>query len=418
MHKLTFDGVKTALYEEVTSYGLKVVIAPIENSEITVGGVYVATGSLRHEEKIDKTKCPQGLASYLSKIIHKATNFDVKKKLEELGAIYQVKCDYSSTVYSFVTSGEYQDALDLLLGQCTNFSLTEDVVESSKESIIKESMPTRNDLIRNEVLNNLYFSSHIKELDNGTIDDMKDIHLSSLKKFFLNKYVLENLTLFLVGKVDLKSIDEYLNTRKLIVDRKPVGKREDYINKEEYGQVVKPLSSLKVADFKPCLALGIKFLPRMELYERYGDNCFAIYQILPLVFSYLLEKELSVETRDSIECELKEGGEDAYLYITIKGQYDDAFIEKIKATLMTLTKKFKRKDFKNLAKVFYAYHVKDFASPQKYFDGLVNAIENHMAYPSLIERIHSLNYKHIKAFLKDMQAWIYSFVKVNYEENI
>lgn len=260
MHKLTFDVSKTILYEEVTSSGLKVIVAPIEKTELTIGGIYVSCGGLRHEEKIDKTRVSQGCAYLLSRILNKTAAFDVKEKLKEHGALYDVDMDYSSTVYSFVTTSELKECLDLLLGQCTNFSLTDSIVENSKQEILSELEEVKPfDIIKQEVLNNLYFSSKIKEDIKGGIEGIKDVHLSSLKKYFGNKYNIENLTLFVVGKVDIKEIDEYLKSRKLVGERKPNGKREEIVNKEEYGSVVYPSTKIKVENQKNHWHLELSF---------------------------------------------------------------------------------------------------------------------------------------------------------------
>lgn len=418
MHKLTFDVSKTILYEEVTSSGLKVIVAPIEKTELTIGGIYVSCGGLRHEEKIDKTRVSQGCAYLLSRILNKTAAFDVKEKLKEHGALYDVDMDYSSTVYSFVTTSELKECLDLLLGQCTNFSLTDSIVENSKQEILSELEEVKPfDIIKQEVLNNLYFSSKIKEDIKGGIEGIKDVHLSSLKKYFGNKYNIENLTLFVVGKVDIKEIDEYLKSRKLVGERKPNGKREEIVNKEEYGSVVYPSTKIKVENQKKSLAFGIKFLPRMELYERYRDNCFAFYELFPLIISRNILNYLGLPSNTDIDYELKEGGEDTYFVMNISFDYDDYALERVRTYLTSLAKKIKKKEFRYVQKIYEGERMKDFGEPFKYFKGLTRAFENHIAYPSLVERTTSISFKAFKSFLKDVQSWIYTTVEINAEDN-
>jgi len=414
MHRLTFDTTKTILYEEVTSYGLKVLIAPIENTEVTYGGVYVETGALRHEDKLDNTKNIQGTANYLSKVLHRTSLGDIKEKIEDYGAKYDVQIDYSSTVYSFSTVSDYKECLDLVLSLCTNMTLTESNVDEKRTEIIQElekRTKEQYELLKNEVLNNLYFSSPIKEDVIGSEDNIKNIHLSNLKKYFSSKYTLENLTVFIVGKVDPEEMHAYLESRKLVLEKRKEVKRSEYVNKEEYGQVVKSNENLLLSNSPSSAAIGIKFLPRMELFERYGDSVFSVYELLPLLLKNCLIEKCGLN--DNLKVEVYEGGEDSYLYIYLPGVNDDRTLNEIKSTLGNLAKCIKRKQLKKMQKLYFSEHIKDFASPERYFNGLVHAYENHIAYPAMVERVYSLPHKVLHAFLKDMQSWMYSVVTIN-----
>ena len=69
MECLTFDSLKTKLYNEFTSYGLRVICCPIEGCQETYAGIQVETGTYRHELMIDKTRIPQGTALLLKDLL-------------------------------------------------------------------------------------------------------------------------------------------------------------------------------------------------------------------------------------------------------------------------------------------------------------------------------------------------------------
>ncbi|HBD06193.1 MAG TPA: hypothetical protein DCY93_02140, partial [Firmicutes bacterium] len=248
----------------------------------------------------------------------------------------------------------------------------------------------------------------------GSEDNIKNIHLSNLKKYFTSKYTLENLTVFIVGKVDPEEMHAYLESRKLVLEKRKEVKRSEYINKEEYGQIVKANENLLLSNLPSATSIGIKFLPRMELFERYGDTVFSVYELLPLLLKNCLIEKCGLN--DNFKVEVKEGGEDSYLYIYLPFVDDDKMLNEIRSTLGNLAKCIKRKQLKKIQKLYFSEHIKDFASPERYFNGLIHAYENHIAYPAMVERVYSLPYKILRAFLKDMQNWMYSVVTINKKE--
>lgn len=130
----------------------------------------------------------------------------------------------------------------------------------------------------------LYLSSPMREDPLSNIDEVKSIHYSTLKKFFNFKYTIKNMTLFVTGNVDPKELHNILASRKFI---KPTYNFESTLleNKEEYGEVSRIDNNIQSEIDNDKIGYGIKFVPRQELFEKFGDDIFICYEILNDVLS-------------------------------------------------------------------------------------------------------------------------------------
>lgn len=428
MRKITFEQVKSDLYEEITEQGLKVLVAPLEGCSSVYAGIYVETGAFRHEEMIGKTRIPAGIAHFMEHMLFHTVQGSAMSRFEELGASSNAYTTHSYTAFYFSTTEEdYQKPLDQLLAMTSNLTFTEEEVDSEREIILAELDQDLSDpsvLLTEEVKNNLYLDSPIKDSILGTAKSIKDIHLSNLKKYFLYHYDLSNMTLIVTGHVQPEEIHALLEARKF-TNKTLSEKLKEEVKllryREEYGQVHYPFTTRPGAYDTKTLGLGIKFLPRMELYERYGDDLFAIYELLPqLLFgnaSAFIERQDKLETTFGAEdIILDEGAEDALLYLSFASEKPEELQFELKNYLSTLHKKVKSKDFRLLKRSYIGRATAELAKPDELFFNLLEGYANHLAYPALVERISSLSFKVMKAFLKDMESWPYAMALLTKKE--
>lgn len=419
MHSIKFEDLRLELLEEITDEGLKVLVAPIANTEEVFCGIHVATGSYRHEENIDKVKVPMGIAKLLERLLFVTPKGPAEDIFAKYGSLASAKTGYSSTVYYFKNeAGSYTDSLDLLLTMVTNLSCLEDDISREKDRLLalsKEEEIQPENKVAAEILQNLYFKSSIREPIYGTEDSLKTIHLSNIRKYFQEKYVINNLTLIIAGNVSAESVHEFLISRKLTTKRYQ-DPTDPVPNFEEYGKVVKPYSNLASNSDEQYLGLGLKFLPRMELFTRYGDDLFAIYEILETaVFGKTSQFNARINKLGLgtiVETRLLEGGEDASLIATYRTSNPAALKRELELYLTVLHKKVKKNDVKLIKRAYSGVGLANTSSAEKYFLALADAFDNHVAYPALIERTSRLANKSLVRFLKDMETWCYTFVSI------
>lgn len=417
MHSIKFEDLRLELLEEITDEGLKVLVAPIASTEEVYCGIHVATGSYRHEETIDKIKVPMGIAKLLERLLFVTPKGPAEDIFAKFGSLSSAKTGYSSTLYYFKNeAGSWSDSLDLLLTMVTNLSCQEEDISREKErlyAISKEKDHQEENTIFQEILLNLYFKSSIKEPIYGTEESLKTIHLSNIKKYFQEKYVINNLTLIIAGNVKAEEVHEFLVSRKLTTKRYQ-DSFEGTNNLEEYGKVVKPYTKIALKNNEKYLGFGLKFLPRMELFTRYGDDLFAIYEILEdAVFgktSQFNSRITKLGLASLVETRLIEGGEDATLVATYRTDRPEALKKELELYLTILHKKVKKNDVKLLKRAYSGIGLANTSSAKKYFLALADAFDNHVAYPALIERASRLANKSLIRFLKDMETWCYTFV--------
>lgn len=417
MRKITFEQIRSDLYEEITAQGLKVLVAPVAGSPTVYAGVYADSGAFRHEEAVGKTRIPLGIAHFLEHMLFHTVRGNAMTEFERLGAATNAYTTYSYTAFYFSTTEDYRPPLDLLLAMTTNLTFTDEEIDREREIILSELDQDLSDpsvILADEVKSNLFLDSPLKDSILGTARSIRDIHLSNLRKYFQNHFDLQQLTLIVVGDVDPEEIHQILESRKFTNHFRSEGQKAEDVKplryREEYGQVRRPYSTVAGAYDTPVLGLGIKFLPRMELYERYGDDLFAIYELLPqLLFgpasAFIARQEKLETTAGAEDNALDEGAEDAFLYISFATEKPDELEFELKNYLGNLHKKIKAQDLRLLKRCAAGRSVAEAAKPDELFFSLLEAYANHVAYPALAERVSSLSYKTVKAFLKDMETW-------------
>lgn len=416
MRKIQFEKAKTSLYEEVTKDGLKVIVAPIEEAQKSICGIYVNYGGFKHEKTIGKTNIPYGVAHFIEHRLFDTPKGNASVLMEELGAYSNAYTSHSFTVYYFETTKDIYKPLDILLAMTTNMGFTEEAVENEKDIIIAELSEyedDRNDAILRELKHNLYFESPLKQDILGTRTSIKETHLSTLKKVFYNNYKLDNLTLICAGKVNPEEISSYLSKVKFTQRQKSEQVTElEY--KENYSVPVKERSEVVFNLEITTVGLGIKFPPRRELYEKYGDKMFAIYEILPNVLFSQIRNNIEKMKKDNLiisnlGANIIEGGEDTMLYALFTTDKPNELINELKDYLSKLPSTLKSGEFRAIRNNYVGSMLRSFGDVNDYFDELVEKYANHIAAPAMIESVKMLSKHAVKDFLNDLKSWPITF---------
>lgn len=416
MRKIQFEKAKTSLYEEVTKDGLKVIVAPIEEAQKSICGIYVNYGGFKHEKTIGKTNIPYGVAHFIEHRLFDTPKGNASVLMEELGAYSNAYTSHSFTVYYFETTKDIYKPLDILLAMTTNMGFTEEAVENEKDIIIAELSEyedDRNDAILRELKHNLYFESPLKQDILGTRTSIKETHLSTLKKVFYNNYKLDNLTLICAGKVNPEEISSYLSKVKFTQRQKSEQVTElEY--KENYSVPVKERSEVVFNLETTTVGLGIKFPPRRELYEKYGDKMFAIYEILPNVLFSQIRNNIEKMKKDNLiisnlGANIIEGGEDTMLYALFTTDKPNELINELKDYLSKLPSTLKSGEFRAIRNNYVGSMLRSFGDVNDYFDELVEKYANHIAAPAMIESVKMLSKHAVKDFLNDLKSWPITF---------
>lgn len=424
MRKIPFEKVDLNLYEHVTPDGLKVLIAPIKDAVKTVCGIYVDYGAFKHEHSVGKTSIPYGVAHFLEHRLFDTPQGNASALMEKMGAYANAMTSYSYTLYYFETTNDIYKPLDLLLAMTTNLTFDEASVEKEKPIILSELAMYENEpleVINQALKDNLYFESPLRQDILGTRDSIKEIHQSTLRKIFNCNYGPERLTLICTGRVDPVEIEAHLAKLKFVGGRKkeevkPLTYRERYNEvKREISRQTFPLENTKVA-------VGIKFLPREELYTRYGDKLFAIYTLLPELLFGAASKETErlIEQRLALSVEdysLIEGGEDACLSAVFMTDDEEALIAELKSYFSALGQKFCPRDLSAVRKDYIGRSTRRIGSPNALFDDLVASYANHIASPAMIENVKIVSSHDFKKFLKDMSTWPIAFAVLTKENS-
>lgn len=425
MKKITFPKLDVELYEEILPNKMKVLVCPNPSADVVKAGVYVDIGSYNHTEKIQSTKTPNGLAYFLSKALERNSLGDMKDVFYQNDAIYSSYVSESYSYYSFKTSKDYLKNIDLLLGMVSNFEVTEKDVELARKEVVKEINNQTKDpekAILNDLRQNLYIGSPIRNPITGTLDEIKSIHQNTLKKFFTQYYSVENMTLFVFGNVDPNTIGEHLASLKMLNrfgknDVTPLKYEESYGSSKQTSQV-------KAVDTKKgtLLSFGIKFLPRQELYTAYKNEVFAMYEVLA---TYLFSEETkfvdemkSKEIIDEVvNYGITEACEDTYLYVTYKTRNSSLLKRELYNYVSLWEKKFDKGLFNQITRRYHGRAIMSLGDINTLEENLIRVYANHIAYPNLIDMVKEIRVSDFKLFVKDLSTCPSSVVVYSSEDH-
>lgn len=289
MTKVTFEekyypAVKETVYKTQLSNGLTVSLLPKQDFNEVYGIVTVQFGSvdatytslkkgLRHH--------PAGIAHFLEhKLFERENSEDIMAAFTRLGADSNAFTSFTKTSYLFSTIDHLLENLDLLDELVKDVHFTEESVLREQAIIQQEREMYQDDpdsRLFFATLANLYPDTPLATDIVGSEKSISDIQVSNLKENFTEFYKPVNMSLFLVGNIDVKVVEEYCSKKGKEVSNQFTVSKEQLLL-----QPVKQTDSLRMEVSSPKLAVAIRGNGQITEAESYRYNI-----LLKLLFTMM-----------------------------------------------------------------------------------------------------------------------------------
>jgi len=284
MTKVTFEekyypAVKETVYKAQLSNGLTVSLLPKQDFNEVYGIVTVQFGSvdatytslekgLRHH--------PAGIAHFLEhKLFERENSEDTR-----LGADSNAFTSFTKTSYLFSTIDHLLENLDLLDELVGDVHFTEESVFREQAIIQQEREMYQDDpdsRLFFATLANLYPDTPLATDIVGSEKSISEIQVSNLKENFTEFYKPVNMSLFLVGNIDVEVVEEYFSKKGKEVSNQFTVSKEQLLL-----QPVKQTDSLRMEVSSPKLAVAIRGTGQITEEESYRYNI-----LLKLLFTMM-----------------------------------------------------------------------------------------------------------------------------------
>ena len=289
MTKVTFEekyysAVKETVYKTKLSNGLTVSLLPKQDFNEVYGIVTVQFGSvdatytslkkgLRHH--------PAGIAHFLEhKLFERENSEDIMAAFTRLGADSNAFTSFTKTSYLFSTIDYLLENLDLLDELVGDVHFTEESILREQAIIQQEREMYQDDpdsRLFFATLANLYPDTPLVTDIVGSEKSISEIQVSNLKENFTDFYKPVNMSLFLVGNIDVKVVEEYFSKK----EKKTL--EQFTVTKEKLPlQPVKQTDSLRMEVSSPKLAVAIRGTGQITEEESYRYNI-----LLKLLFTMM-----------------------------------------------------------------------------------------------------------------------------------
>lgn len=279
-----YPAVKETVYKTQLSNGLTVSLLPKQDFNEVYGIVTVQFGSvdttytslekgLRHH--------PAGIAHFLEhKLFERENSEDIMAAFTRLGAESNAFTSFTKTSYLFSTIDHLLENLDLLDELVGDVHLTEESVLREQDIIQQEREMYKDDpdsRLFFATLANLYPDTPLATDIVGSEKSISEIQVSNLKENFTDFYKPVNMSLFLVGNIDAKVVEEYFSKKEKGVSN------QFTVSKEKLPlQPVKQTDSLRMEVSSPKLAVAIRGNRQITEAESYRYNI-----LLKLLFTMM-----------------------------------------------------------------------------------------------------------------------------------
>ena len=289
MTKVTFEekyypAVKETVYKTRLSNGLTVSLLPKQDFNEVYGIVTVQFGSvdatytslekgLRHH--------PEGIAHFLEhKLFERENSEDIMAAFTRLGADSNAFTSFTKTSYLFSTIDHLLENLDLLDELVGDVHFTEESVLREQAIIQQEREMYQDDpdsRLFFATLANLYPDTPLATDIVGSEKSISEIQVSNLKENFTEFYKPVNMSLFLVGNIDVEVVEEYFSKKGKEVSNQSTVSKEQLLL-----QPVKQTDSLRMEVSSPKLAVAIRGNGQITETESYRYNI-----LLKLLFTMM-----------------------------------------------------------------------------------------------------------------------------------
>ena len=279
-----YPAVKEIVYRTRLSNGLTVALLPKKEFKEVYGSVTVQFGSvdtLVTEVDGDVKEYPAGIAHFLEhKLFEREDSSDLMSAFTSLGADSNAFTSFTKTSYLFSATDHFLENLELLDELVTSAHFTEDSILREQDIIQQEREMYQDDpdsRLFFATLANLYPDTPLVTDIVGSEKSISEIQVSNLKENFTDFYKPVNMSLFLVGNIDVKVVEEYFSKK----EKKTL--EQFTVTKEQLPlQPVKQTDSLRMEVSSPKLAVAIRGNGQITEAESYRYNI-----LLKLLFTMM-----------------------------------------------------------------------------------------------------------------------------------
>ena len=289
MTKVTFEekyypAVKETVYKTRLSNGLTVSLLPKQDFNEVYGIVTVQFGSVDATyTSLEKGLChhPAGIAHFLEhKLFERENSEDIMAAFTRLGADSNAFTSFTKTSYLFSTIDHLLENLDLLDELVGGVHFTEESILREQDIIQQEREMYQDDpdsRLFFATLANLYPDTPLAIDIVGSEKSISEIQVSNLKENFTEFYKPVNMSLFLVGNIDVRVVEEYFSKKGKEVSNQFMVSKEQLLL-----QPVKKTDSLRMEVSSPKLAVAIRGNGQITEAESYRYNI-----LLKLLFTMM-----------------------------------------------------------------------------------------------------------------------------------
>lgn len=383
-------------FEETLDNGLKVVFLP-RKSELNSALLYVPSGAYLHVDEIDGVRIPSA-TGYLVKetILSEKTKDEFLKE----GVLASTLYDYSYTGYQLTSYHDVFPAVQKLLNKIRTLDFTEEEIESFKKThqAMKEETPLEK--VKNATLDELFTSSPLKNGLTPSMEELKSVHRSTVKKYLSKYYPCNHLTLFLSMDLGPMDVSDRIRELKVPGKQEPKYKEKKILEKDE---LLVPYKEIHVKSDQDYLTFGIKLRKREKLYETYGQLLFCFYEIL--TDSLFIKNDDFLDgvrkaQASLVDVELRQGFEEACALLSFSCSSSTKIITFVNSYLANITNHVSKSFFKEIKEWYYTKALRTLSSPTQALVQFAKAEADLVPYTGLAGYITKLSYSNYAKFLK------------------
>ncbi len=290
------------VFEYKLSNGMQVAV--VEDSKINqVQFAAIVNAGLLESGDIllDGVKVDGLVALVMAKAFNYTALGKIGKILFEANALFDIEVTNSRTIFKVSTSKNAYELSTKLLNYFSNFEVTQTSLESAKKEAIFDIEKRLQDekFVNTLKVANAVFSN-FNQIDILKLYKKKinAINITILRKFYTKYYSSSSMGFFISGNIDKDLVKEALEKSSLAESKyKIVEKSENH--EQEISNKEKSFYQEDVSREFSRVIIGFKFPSRKNMYEKYGNQLFSMYQ-------YITYSMFS-ETAPTIEKAIKKG---------------------------------------------------------------------------------------------------------------
>ena len=405
MVKCDYGHLKCPFYHDRLENGIDVYSIP-RDSDIKSAVVYLSKGGVNQASQVQGTKIPHGAMYVLAASL-------LDEELTSFFAFHNVKIsldiDYSYTMFKLTTLGDDLFlCLKKLMEKIASPSLTEEKLEKQKQEILLTIQEHDTPLERSKdaLLDALYLASPIQESIYPTKEELNLIHASTLRKIQECYYTSRYITLFFSLPDDPRNV--LVEANRLKCAKEIPLKEEPRKGEEKYDVVNEEYAEIESGINRSLLTYGFKFPSRKTIYEAYGESAFFLYELFAdtaFLKNPIFLDAIADQKADLVKAEFKQGGEDAYFYLTFFTEEPEALVEFMGKFLARINNHVDKKRFNQLKEEYLASVFEKLGSPVSALEAFATSFPNHIAYTSLAAHASRVSFSAIKHFLGDFREF-------------